>query len=85
MDLQVKKLKVDISTTPRQNFLPSSYRHPEVEANYSFPAVKAEDYENLFQNVLRSVSIFKIWNRRMRFLLECLFGDFEQKHGRYNY
>ena len=52
MDLQVKKLKIDISTTPRQNSLPGSYHHPKVETNYSFPAVKSKDYENLFQNVL---------------------------------
>ena len=28
MDLQVKKLKVDI-TTPRQNSLPDPYHHPQ--------------------------------------------------------
>ena len=52
MDLSVKKLKVDISTTPRQTSLPGHYHHPKAETNYSFPPVKGEDYGNLFQNVL---------------------------------
>ena len=51
MDLQVKKLKVGISITPRVS-LPYPYHHPKAETNYSFPPVKEEDYENLFQNVL---------------------------------
>ena len=52
MDLQVKKLKVNISTTPRQNSLPDPDHYPKAETIYSFPPVKAKDYENLFQNVL---------------------------------
>ena len=28
MNLQTKKLKVDLFITPRQNFLPSLYHHP---------------------------------------------------------
>ena len=51
MDLQVKKLKVDISATTRQNSLPGPYHHPKAETNWSFLPVKGEDYENLFQNV----------------------------------
>ena len=86
MDLQVKKLKVDISTTPGQTSLsPVPIITPKAETNYSFPPVKAEDYENLFQKVLLEVNIFKTCNRRMHFLLECPFGDFEQKPDRYNY
>ena len=51
MDLQVKKLKVDISTTPWQNLSPVSIITPKT-AKLIFPPVKGEDYENLFQNVL---------------------------------
>ena len=52
MDLQVKKLEVDNSTTLRLNSLPSPYhllpRHSQIA--HPLP-VKWEDYENLFQNV----------------------------------
>ena len=37
MDSQVKKLEVDISTNPKQNFLPGPYIIPKAEANYSLP------------------------------------------------
>ena len=37
MDLQVKKLKVDITTTPRQNYLTGPYHHLNAEINYSSP------------------------------------------------
>ena len=43
MDLQVKKFKVDISTTPKQNSLTGPYHHPKAEINYSFPPLKGED------------------------------------------
>ena len=79
MDLQVKKFKVDISTTPKQNSLTGPYHHPKAEINYSFPPVKGEDYENLIQNVLLKVNFFKTCNRRIHFLLKDPFGDFEQK------
>ena len=53
MDLQVKKLKVDISTTPIQNFLVGPNHHPQGRNKLLIPSpVKGEDYENLFQNVL---------------------------------
>ena len=54
MDLQVKKLKVDISTTPRQNSLPGPYHHPQVRDKLLIliPPVKWEDNQSLFQNVL---------------------------------
>ena len=32
--------------------LAGPYHHSKAETNYTFPLVKAEDYENLFQNVL---------------------------------
>ena len=59
MELQVKKIKVDISTTPRQNYLHGPYHHPKAETDYSFPPVKGEDYENI-------VNFFKT------FALRCL-------------
>ena len=58
---------------------------PKAEENYSFPLVKRKFYENLFQNVLLKINIFKTCNRKAHFLLEGPFGDFEQKCGIYNY
>ena len=52
MEFQVKKLKVDISTTPRQILSPISIITLKAETNYSFLPVKGKDYENLFQNIL---------------------------------
>ena len=52
MDLQVKKLKVDISTTHSQNSVPCPYHDPQCREKLLIPQVKGEDYENLFQNVL---------------------------------
>ena len=52
MDLQVKKLKGDFSTSSRQHSPQSLLSPPKAEGNYSFHPVKEEDYENLFQNVL---------------------------------
>ena len=52
MELQVKKLKVGISTTLRQNSLYGPYITSKAETNYSFSPVKGGDYENLFKNVL---------------------------------
>ena len=37
MDLQVKNLKVDISTTPRQNSLPGPYHHPQCREKLLIP------------------------------------------------
>ena len=51
-NLQVKNLKIDVSTTPRQNSPPSSYHHPQDRDKILILPVKSEDYENLFQNVL---------------------------------
>ena len=48
MNLQVKKLKVDISTTPRQNSLSVPIITPKAETNNSCHPAKEEDYENLF-------------------------------------
>ena len=39
-NLQVKKLKVDISTTFRQNSFAGLYHHPKAEINYSFPKLR---------------------------------------------
>ena len=50
--LQVKHLKIDVSTTPRQNSPPSSYHHSQGRGKILTLPVKSEDYENLFQNVL---------------------------------
>ena len=44
MELRVKKFKVDISTTPKQN---SPFITPKAKTDYSLPPVKGEDYENL--------------------------------------
>ena len=52
MEFQVKKLKVEISTTPRQNSLLGPYHYPQGRDKLFIPLVKGEDYENLFQNVL---------------------------------
>ena len=59
MDLQVKKLKVEISATTRQNSLPGPCHRPKAETNWSFCPVKGEDYENLFQNVYLYVNFLK--------------------------
>ena len=60
IELRVKKLKVDISTTPRQNYLHGPYYHPQgrakADTDHSFSPVKGEDYENLanfFKTCLR--------------------------------
>ena len=45
MDLQVIKMKVDISGTPRETLSPVPIITPKAET-------KGEDWENLFQNVL---------------------------------
>ena len=42
MDLQVKKLKVDISATPRKSFVTGPYHHPQGD-KLLIPAVKGED------------------------------------------
>ena len=52
LHLQVKKLKVDLFTTPRQNSRPGPYHHPLGRNKLLIPPVKCDDYENLFQNVL---------------------------------
>ena len=85
MDLQVKKLKVNIYITPRQNSLPCPYHFPQSIDKLLILPVNREDYENLFQNVLLSVNVFKTCNRRMNFLLKGPFGDIEQKPGGYSY
>ena len=52
MHLQIKKLKVDLFTTPRQKSLPGPIIISEAETNYSSNPVKGKDYEKLFQNLL---------------------------------
>ena len=58
MDLQAKKLKVDISTTPTQNS-PRSLSSPILQRQITHPPVKGENYENLFPHVLLRVNFFK--------------------------
>ena len=58
MELRVKKFKVDISTTPRQNSLHGPYHHSQGRDRLLIPPVKGEDYKNLinfFKHVLLSV------------------------------
>ena len=43
MDLQVKKLKVDISATPKKNSDTGSYHHPQGRDKLLIPPVKEED------------------------------------------
>ena len=40
MDLQVKKLKVDISATPRKNSVTGAIITLKAETNYSFPQLR---------------------------------------------
>ena len=51
MDLQVKKLKVDISATPRKNPVTGPYHHPQGRDKLLIPR-KGEEKGNLFRNVL---------------------------------
>ena len=85
MDLQVKNLKADSSTTVRQKPLLLLIITSKAAANYSFPLVKGDDNKNLFQNVLFEVNFFKACNRSIHFLLEGPFGDFEHTPGGCNY
>ena len=43
MDLQVKKLKVDISAAPRKNSFTGPYHHPQGRDQSFIPPVKGED------------------------------------------
>ena len=43
MDLKVKKLKVDISTTSRQNSLTGPYHHRQDRDKLLIPSSKGED------------------------------------------
>ena len=43
MDWQVKKLKVDISATPKKNSDTGSYHHPQGRDKLLIPPVKEED------------------------------------------
>ena len=43
MDLQVKKLKVDISATPRKNSVTGPYHHPQGRDKLLIPPVKGEE------------------------------------------
>ena len=52
MNLQVKKLKVDISATPRKNSVTGPYHHPQGRDKLLIPRVKGEEKGNLFRNVL---------------------------------
>ena len=83
MDLQVKKLKVNISTTPRQTSLsPVPIITPKQRQITHNPQLRGRTMKTYFKMYC---NIFKTCNKRMHFLLECPFGDFEQKPGRYNY
>ena len=44
MGLRLKKLKVDISTSPRQNSLPVPIISSKADTNNSFPPVKGEEF-----------------------------------------
>ena len=50
MDLQVKKMKVNIVTKAKLS--PRSLHHPQGKKKLLIPLVKGEDYENLFPNEL---------------------------------
>ena len=43
VDLQVKKLKVDISANPRKNSVTGPYHHPQGRDKLLIPPVKGED------------------------------------------
>ena len=43
MDLQVKKLKADISATPRKNSVTGPYHQPQGRDKLLIPPVKGED------------------------------------------
>ena len=43
MDLQVTKLKLDISATPRKNSVIGPYHHPQGRDKLRIPPVKGED------------------------------------------
>ena len=43
MDLYVKKLKVDISATPKKNSDTDSYHHPQARDKLLIPPLKGED------------------------------------------
>ena len=42
MDLKVKRLKEEISTTPRKNSVTSPYHHPQGRDKLVIPSVKGE-------------------------------------------
>ena len=43
MDLQVKKLKVDISAIPKKNYDTGPYHYPQARDKLLIPPVKRED------------------------------------------
>ena len=49
MDLQVKKLKVDISTTPRQKSPPSPIISPKEKVNYLFSQLRGRAMKTHFK------------------------------------
>ena len=49
MDLHVKKLKVDISATPKKNSDTGPYHHPKPETNYSFPHLRERTKKTYFE------------------------------------
>ena len=72
MDLQVKKLKVDISANPRKN-CHWSLSSPQAETNYSFLQLRGRTKETYFERYCFKSTFLNI-NRRMHFLLR---GPFE--------
>ena len=80
MDLQIKKLKVNISTTSKQNSLTdltglSPTRHSQITLS---PHLR----RRLRKPVSKCISLiqfFKHIKRRMHFLLEGSVGDFESR------
>ena len=80
MDLQVKKLKVDIYTTPKQNSLHGPYHLPQGRDKLLIPSVKGEDYDYCLKSMF-----LKYLTEECTFCWKVLFGEFEQKPGGYNY
>ena len=72
MDLQVKRLKEEISTTPWKNFVTGPYHHPQGRDKLLISSVKGEAYGNLFRNILVSVNFLKTLTEECTFCYEAL-------------
>ena len=74
MELRVKKFKVDISANPRLTLSTIPIITPKAEADYSFPTVKGEDYENLV-NVFETCTLRCLINGVRRLLIFQFFSE----------